>query len=76
MSIDSLTELSGYISDILTEDQLTSQSKEKQPLDKYDDYYNDGSNVNTDFSQELDQLEQWVKDQTVDPTKWFDEFRN
>ena len=72
MSLDSLRELSGYISDILTEEQIDSVPASKQDLSSYDDYYNDGTQSDTDFSAELDQLEQWVKDQNVNPAEWFD----
>ena len=72
MSVESLTELSGYISDILTEDQISAIPAGRQDISDYDNYYNDGTETGTDFSQELDQLEQWVQDQTVNPSEWFD----
>ena len=71
MSISTLTELSGYISDFLTEDQITSTPAVQANKSEYDNYYNDGTQSNTDFSSELNQIETWVKDQTVDPAQWF-----
>ncbi len=63
--------MSGYISNILTEEDLEDTRGIKANLSDYDKYYNDGTESTTDFSQQLDQLEQWLEEGVVNPSDWF-----